>query len=455
MQHLTQMGEAPIGKLLLKFSIPSITMMLVNALYNVVDRIVVGQYLGTEALAAVTLAFPLMIVSLGIGLLAGAGASNIASLLLGEKQYEEAAQTIGSAAWLGLAFAVFLTVGTANNLDGVLKLCGATPSTLGPAKTFTSVILIGFIFQAVAMGVGMPIRAQGRVKTSMVIAVSGTVLNAILCVLFVGPLKMGIAGSAWATVIAQMFGLIISSTFYLTPLNHLKMSWKSLALKWDLVAKIFFNGLTPFALQLISIIIFILFNTNMTVLKGDTGIAAIGIVNTVMLLVMLPVLGLVQGAQPLIGYNLGAQNPHRVRQVIKMTAFWSTLVLTLWTLYMELFPESLIWIFNSRDQELLHLGALALRVFLIFLPGAGITFLLSQFYQSANKVLPSILTGLGRQFLLILLLIVLPKILGLWGVLLSGPFSDAPFVILSVFLLIHEMNRLKALPPRSEPLTSG
>ncbi len=455
MKHLNQMGEAPVGKLLLKFSLPSITMMLVNALYNVVDRIVVGQYLGTEALAAVTLAFPLMIVSLGIGLLAGAGASNIISLFLGEKKYTEAARSLGSAAILGLFFSALLTLVTAGNLDTILKLCGATPHTLGPAKTFTQVILLGFIFQAVAMAVGMPIRAQGRAKTSMLIAVSGTILNAILCVIFVGSLKMGIAGSAWATVLAQLFGLLVSSTFYLTPLNHLKITRKNLLPQWTLITKIFLNGLTAFALQLISIIIFIQFNTNMTVLKGDTGIAAIGIVNTVMLLVMLPVLGLVQGAQPLIGFNLGAQNPHRVHQVLKITAFWSTLVLTLWTIFMELFPESLIWIFNSHDQELLKLGALALRVFLLFLPGYGLTFLLSQYYQSANKIVPSLLTGIGRQFLLILLLLFLPKLLGLWGVLLTGPLSDGPFVVLSLILLIREMKLLKVLPPRSEPLASS
>jgi putative MATE family efflux protein len=442
MEHSKQLGEEKVSKLLIKFSIPAITGMVVNALYNVVDRIFVGQGVGKNAIAGITIGFPLMIVMMAFGMLIGIGATSLVSIRLGEQKKTEAEQIIGNALSLLIGISVLLTVWGLVFIDPLLVAFGASKQVLPYAKDYFKIILFGGIFQGIGFGLNNCIRAEGNPKIAMFTMLIGAITNTILDPLFIYVFKMGIAGAAWATVISMTVSAVWVLYYYLSGQSSLKLYWANLRLRSEVVWKIFAIGSAPFAMQLAASGITLALNRSLVTYGGDLAISAMGIVNSILMLIVMPVFGINQGAQPIIGYNYGARQFDRVKKALKIAGVAATIITTFGFIMVELFPHAIIQLFN-REKDLVDLGADALRKFLILLPIVGFQIVGANYFQAVGKPKQAMTLSLSRQVLFLLpALFFLPRFYGLQGIFWAGPLSDLLSSVVTGIWLFYELKHL-------------
>lgn len=297
------------------------------------------------------------------------------------------------------------------------------------------------------MGLASGVRSQGKAKTSMFLMLAGVLVNAVLCGWFVMGLHWGVAGSAWATLISQIFGMLLSLGFYLSGAGSLRFHLRNLRYDRESARDILQVGFGAWLMNIIPVILFIILNNVIARFAGDVGIAMIGIVNTIGMLAVMPIFGIMQGAAPIMGFNHGAGDSVRVRRVFFQSLVASTVILLLFWVAIELFPHALILAFSANDPKLLELGQRGLPVFMLMLPLVGLPIALTQYYQSVGKGLPSALLGMSRQIIfLIPALLILPVWWGLDGMIWSGPIADALGVLLSVGFFLHELPRMAKSP---------
>ncbi len=443
MEKIKQLGEGKIGSLLFKYSMPAIIGMLANALYNVVDRIFIGRGVGTLAIAGLTVVFPIMIVSMGIGLLIGSGSSINMAIKFGEEKREEAEKFLGNAFILSVISSVMLTAVTLIFIHPVLIFFGASASVLPYAKDYLAIIALGFVFQIMAMGLGSSIRVQGHPKTGMFTMIIGAVLNAIFCPIFIFGFKMGVRGAAFATVLSQFFSLLYVLWFYTSRMSILRIKLGKSVFDSRIIKKIISLGFAPFFVQVMNCIVFIVANNSIKVYGGDTALAVIGIINTLIMLILMPVLGLDQGAMPLISYNFGAKKYERILKILKMVIVISTVILALWNAAILIFPAQLLSLFNGKDHELVGLGSRALMIYcgLIFLN--GIYFTTVHFFQAIGKSVYAILLAPLKNVIISLLFIILPLFLKINGIFISGIATDIICTAVAIILLAGEVKKIK------------
>ncbi|HUX12858.1 MAG TPA: MATE family efflux transporter [Spirochaetia bacterium] len=442
MNNVSEIGKAPIGRLLLKFSLPTIAVMLLNGLYNVIDRIFVGQGLGTQGIAAVTAAFPLMLVSIAVGGLLGVGSSTLISIALGEKKNAEARSILGQTFSVTIAAAVVVAAATFLVMTPALRLLGASGRLLPMAREYLSIILLGFLFQIPSMGIAGALRCQGRPRASMAATAAGVVVNALLAPLFIFGFHWGLAGAAWATVASQAVAFVITVALIQDRKNLLRIEVTSLQPAPATIGRIAFIGAPVGIVNLIQTGVFAVANGSVAVYGGGLGIAMVGIVNTVYLFASFPVQGISQGAQAIWGFNYGAGNYARVRALLWMVLGYSTAVSLLLTGVIEFFPRTLVSVFISRDAKLLSLGAHGLSIFFLGFVLFGLNAATAQFFLAIGKPAHATLLLVTRNGLLIAGMVILPRWLGLDGVLFAGPASDILTAALSGVLLKRGLRQL-------------
>lgn len=444
LDHKTErMGTYPVGKLLMEFSIPAIIAMIANALYNVVDSIFVGRGVGSLALTAVTIAFPIMIMLMAFGMLIGIGATALISLKLGQQKRDEAEQILGTAFAMTVVMGLGISAIILLFLDPILRFLGATPDVFIYAKQFATVILIGTVFQFISFGLNNIIRAEGNPMISMATMLFSAVLNTILNPLFIFVFHWGVTGSALATIITQFIvsGYIIYH--FTLGHSHLKLYKKNFRIRLDLLGKIAVIGLSPFLLQLAASVTLFIFNNNLLTYGGEMAVAAMGVINRVVMMLLMPIFGINQGAQPIIGYNYGAKKYDRVKRTLKLASIAATMICVFGFLVSELFSHQIIGLFN-KDQELIEIGTRGIRIFMIMLPIVGIQIVITNYFQSVGKASKAILLSLTRQVLfLIPLVLVLPHFFQLDGIWMAGPIADFSSSLLAVLLLIKEFRYLQ------------
>lgn len=445
MEHPNALGEQPVGRLLWKFSVPAITGMVVNALYNIVDSVFVGRGVGELGLAAVTIAFPLVIVLMGFGMLVGVGASARISICLGQKDKAMAELILGNATGLLFLLAAGLTAALLVFLDPLLILLGATPELLPMAREFTRVLLLGSIFMYLSFGLNSVIRAQGHPKTAMATMLIAAGLNVVLNPIFIFGLHLGISGSALATVIAQAVAAFWVLLFLRSEKSFLKLHWKNLKPKRSIVAEIVSIGSSPFLMQIAASVVGVLFNHSLILYSGELGVAAMGIINRVAMLLVMPVFGISQGAQPIIGYNFGANNFQRVKETLYKAGVAATLICCAAFLIVQIFDESIIRLFNG-NEELIAIGAFGMRIYLFMLPIIGFQVVCTTYFQAVGKARQAIFLSLSRQFVFLLpLVLLLPRFFGLTGIWLAGPAADLVSSLLTGALLWLEFRHLNRM----------
>lgn len=443
MDHSRQLGEEGVLKLLIRFSIPAIVGMLVNALYNVVDRIFIGNGVGAIGIAGITIGFPIMLVQMAFGMLIGIGANSLVSIRLGEKKKEEAELILGNAMVLLISVAAVLSAVGLIFLEPILRGIGASEAVLPYAKDYLSVILWGTVAQSVGFGMNNFIRAEGSPKIAMWTMLIGAILNTLLDPLFIFVFGWGMKGAAIATVMSQVVSAVWVLYHFLGGRSTLKLHAKNLKLSMPIIIKIVTLGAAPFLMQIAASLLNGIMNKSLTVYGGDIAVSGMGVIMSITMLILMPVFGINQGAQPIIGYNYGALKFDRVKKALKLAIIAATIVVCIGFIVVRLFPTQLIALFGKNDEGLINFGVRALKIFLIFLPIIGFQIVSANYFQAVGKPKHAAFLSLSRQVLILIpALLILPRFFGLDGVLMAGPTADLTSSLITGIFLFTELRNL-------------
>lgn len=440
-----------IGSLLWKFSLPAIVAMVVNSLYNIIDRIFVGRGVGSIGIAATTVAFPLMLILMAFSLLIGIGATALISIRLGEQKKEEAEKIIANAMALLVILPLILTCIYLVFADPILILFGASKEVLPYARDFTHIIMLGAFIGSIGMGMNNFIRAEGNPRLAMYTQVSGTIINIILNYVFIFKLGLGIKGSALATLSGQLFSAIWVLHYFISGRSLVKIRLKNLKLQMPIISSIITIGFAPFAMQLANSVQNLILNKTLFHYGGDMALSAIGIIMSSATLLFMPIVGVSQGAQPIIGYNYGAKQYDRVKETLKKAAIAGTCIAIAGFFAIHCWSTQIASLFSDGNTELTNLTSQAMLTFFMMFPVVGFQIICSNYFQAVGKAVESIILSLSRQVLLFIpLLLILPHFWGIDGVWRTAPISDGLSVLLTVTLIIIEMKNISKEQPAQE-----
>ncbi|MEA4924522.1 MAG: MATE family efflux transporter [Syntrophomonadaceae bacterium] len=444
MDNTVELQNEKISRLLWKFSWPAVIAMLVNSLYNIIDRIFVGRGVGDIAIAATTVAFPIMLFLMAVSVLIGVGATALISIRLGEKKPKEAEKIIGNAILLLIMLPVCLSIVYFLFTDPILSFLGASAEVLPYAKDFTHIIMMASALASISMGMVNFIRAEGNPRMSMYTQVIGTLINIVLNYIFVMRLGFGIKGSALATVCGQAFSSIWVLSYFLWGPSLLKIRLNNLKLQRSLVISIMSIGFAPFAMQLANSLQNTILNRALMTYGGDMALSSMGIIASLATLMFMPILGISQGAQPIIGFNYGALQYYRVREALKKAVIVGLAIAFCSTAAMQIWTTQVVGLFSNNNAELTTLTAHAMKVYFFMFPLAGIQIVCSQYFQAVGKPVQSTLLGLSRQLLLLIpLLLILPHFWGIEGVWRTPPIADVISTLITALVITMEMRQLK------------
>lgn len=448
MNQTKELGIESIGKLLFKFSVPAITGMIVNALYNIVDRIYIGHIngVGSDALSGLAITFPISVIIMAFGMLVGMGASAVISIRLGEKNKESAENILGNALILVTIITLIVSLLGILFLNKFLILFGASENTLPYAKSYIQIILMGAVFQNIGFGINNIIRAEGNPKMAMLTMVFGAIINIVLDPILIFGFNMGIEGAAIATIISQAFNTLWVLKYFISKNSGsiLKIKKANLKLRLYIIRDIFAIGMSPFSMQIASSAVAILYNRGLYTYGGDPAVAAMGILNSISMIIFMPIVGISQGIQPIIGYNYGAKLYERVLKVLKLSIVSGTSIAIMGFILVQLFSKLLIGVFVSNNTELINLGSRGLRIDLIFLPILGFQIIGASYFQAINEAKTSMLLSILRQVIVLIpLILIFPIFFGLDGLWFSQPCADLIATALTAFFLWRSIKRFK------------
>ncbi|HPS57501.1 MAG TPA: MATE family efflux transporter [Spirochaetota bacterium] len=438
------LGHESIGKLLLEYSLPAIVAMTATSVYNIIDRIFIGQGVGALAISGLALTLPFMNLGVALGALVGAGAATLVSIRLGEKRGDEASLILGNTVVLNIIISTLYSIVMLIFLDEILYLFGASAATLPYAKEFMQIILIGNVFLHSYMGLNSIMRASGYPAKSMFITLSTVGINLLLAPLFIFIFKWGIRGAAFATVIAQLIGLAVTLIHFIRRSSFVHFMKGHFALHAEIIRAIFSIGMSPFVINVCACLIIIIMNLQLVRHGGDYAVGAYGIINSVLMCVVMIILGLTQGMQPIAGYNYGALHFDRVKTVFKYTVIAGTCVSSSGFILGELLPRQIAYAFTDNG-ELVNLSVTGMRIAMIMFPLVGFQMVTSNFFQSIGRAKISIVLTLSRQvFFLIPSLLILPSLFGLIGVWAAMPVADFFSSCMTFFILKSQTKRVLA-----------
>ncbi|WP_440952950.1 MATE family efflux transporter [Methanococcoides sp. FTZ1] len=441
------LGEESISKVLFKLSVPATIGMVVQALYNLVDTIFVGRALGPESvqgIAGITIAFPIQMIIMGVALTIGIGSASIISRSLGAKDYKRADIALGNAISAILVLSALVTVLGSIYITPLLKLFGATDTILPFAYEYTRIILYGTIVFAFSMTVNNIVRAEGNAKVAMLTMLISAGLNIILDPIFIFGLDMGIEGAAIATVISQAVSAIYLVHYFTSGMSSLNFHPGDLMPQPDVFRETITVGASSFARSASGSLMVIVINNALAIYGGDIPIAVFGVVNRLFMFTFMPMIGIVQGLQPIVGFNYGAKNFERVVSSTSLAIKITTVISMAGFLLLFLFPSQMFSIFTT-DQQLIEAGRSATRIMVLALPFVGFQIVGASIYQTLGKARPAFFLSISRQVLfLIPLVLILPRFFQLEGVWIAFPVSDSLSFLVTFAMLAREYNAFKA-----------
>ncbi len=447
----TELGTKPIGALIKQYAVPGIIAMTASSLYNMVDSIYIGHIaeVGSLSIAGLAVTFPLMNISTAFGTLVGVGAATMISVLLGQKNYSAASKVLCNDVTLNILTGIVFTLVTLLWMDPILRFFGASDATLPFARQYMQVIAIGNAVTHLYFGLNAIVRSSGNPRLAMGLTLFTVTSNAILDPIFIFTLGMGIRGAAIATVLCQCMALGYTLWYFLSPKRFLQLprSWRIFRVDWKIAKDSLAIGMGPFLMNLASCVVVLFINQQLVKWGGDLAIGAYGIVNRVTFLFVMVVFGFNQGMQPIAGYNYGARQYGRVREVYVKTALWATLITTVGFVVSVFLPEPTVRIFTS-DPVLVEKAARGLRIMNIVFPIVGFQMVTTNLFQCLGMVRKSIFLSLSRQLLFLLPCIYLlpPLLESETGVWYSFPISDTVAAIITGIMawgLLVKLGRLK------------
>lgn len=444
MSNQKHLGDAPIGKLLLQYSIPAIIGMVVNALYNIVDRMFIGNIpdIGSLAITGVGITMPIMTIVLAFGMLIGIGTTANISLNLGKGNRTTAEKLLGNAFTLSIIVGLAITITGTIFANPILNLFGASENTLFYAKEYIGIILLGCTFNILSFALNSTVRADGNPKMSSITMVIGCGANIILDYLFIFVLNLGVKGAALATIISQAITFFIILYYYTAGNSNLKLKIENFKLKKHLVTMTFAIGIAPFATQIATSLVQVIANNALKTYGSDLAIGAMTVISSLNIIFMMPIFGINQGCQPIIGFNYGAKKYERAKEAFKYATIAACVICIIGFISIQCFPTQIISLFNN-DPELTTLAIKGIRIYLLMMPVVGINIVATSYYQSIGKAKISMFVSLLRQVILLIpFTIILPKFIGLDGVWAAGACADSLSVIITLILLKKEFKQL-------------
>lgn len=434
-------SEEKISKLLWKFSVPATIGMIVNALYNIIDSIFVGNGVGAVGLAGVSIAFPIMNIMAAFSVLISIGAAALVSIRLGENRQNDAEKILGNSLTLLLIIAFIMSVGGLFFLDSILVALGADSEILSYGSDYLQIILLGCVFMYVGSGLNPIIRAEGHPKIAMATMLLSAGVNIVLNPVFIFLFGMGIKGSALATVFSQFISAIWVMGHFLRNKTALQLHWINMLPDKALIIQIMKSGMPLFILQLGSSVINSLLNYSVILYGGSVALAANGIINKVAIFSFMPVFGINMGAQPIIGYNFGAKQYDRVKETLRKVSYAVFAICGVYFLLIQILAPQIILLFND-DAELQVVGSNGLKIGLFMLPLIGLQMVGTNYFQSVGKTVMAIFFSMLRHLFIAPMLFILPDIYGLTGIWLANPLSDLCAAIVVGMYLFWEIRNL-------------
>lgn len=439
-----KLGTEKVSKLLISFSVPAIIGMLVNTLYNIIDRMYIGNIegVGKLAITGVGITMPIMTIILAFGMLVGIGTAARISIFLGKGDKETAEKHIGNAFVLIIIFSILITIIGLAFLDKILVVFGASSSTEIYARQYMQIIFAGTIVSMLSFGLNHSIRSDGSPKIAMLSMFIGAIINIILDPILIFVFNLGVRGAAIATVISQFVATIWILYYFTKGQSSIKLKKENFKLKKYIVLSIFSIGISPCSMQIAACIVQVIANNSLKHYGGDLAIGAMTIVQSIGMIFLTPIFGLNQGSQPIIGYNFGAKKYKRVKTTVFYGAITATIIVTIGWLVVQLAPQLLIKIFNN-DPELLEIAKNGLRIYLLFIPVIGLQIISSNYFQSVGKAKISMFLSLLRQVILLIpFMIILPRIFGLNGIWMAGAISDLLSAIITCCIFYNSLKKL-------------
>ena len=451
----TELGTEKVGKLLKQYALPAIIAQTASSLYNMVDSIFIGQGVGPLAISGLAVTFPLMNLSTAFGTLVGAGAATMLSVLLGQKNYKAANKVLGNVVTLNTIIGLVFMAISLIFIDPILYFFGASENTLPYAKEYITIILIGNVVTHLYFGLNAAMRSSGNPKKAMALTIFTVVFNTILDPIFIFVLDMGIAGAAWATVISQTVAMIVVMRHFCDRTRPFHFEKGIFRIDTRVAKDSLSIGMGPFLMNAAACLVTLFINQQLRRYSGDLGIGAYGICNRFIFMFIMICMGLNQGMQPIAGYNYGARQYSRVKEVFWKTAKLGMVMTTICFIFGMFFPGTAVGIF-THDEQLTVLASRALRITTIAFPIVGFQMIATNFFQSLGMVRKSIILSLSRQILFLLpLLYVLPLWMESDGVWASFPIADTVSTILTIILLGKLFKKFSMLKDGDDPSILG
>lgn len=448
-ENQSPFASEPIGKLILKFAIPSVIALLVNSLYNIVDQIFIGWGVGYLGNGATNIVFPITIIALALAMMIGNGGAAYLSLKLGEGENAIAKKGVGNAVTLITIVSILLAVIFLIWINPILTLFGSTEVLRPYALSYGYIIGIGLPFMMISAAINSMIRADGSPKYAMFSMVIGAILNVILDPVFIFIFKMGVQGAAIATVIGQIASFIVS-VIYMPHFKTVHPDSTSFRLNAKICGNVAVFGLSSFITQFAITIVMALTNNLLatygasSVYGAEIPLTATGIVMKVNQIMIAILLGIATGTQPIIGFNYGAKNYKRVKQALELSLIASEIISILSFLVFQFAPMSVVSLFGSEEGLYNEFAVMAFRIFLLLCPLTGFQTITAVYLQAVGKPVKSAILSLARQIIFFVpAALILPKFMGVTGVLWTGPVADGLAFILSLIFLLYERNHLK------------
>ena len=450
------LGYEKLPVLLKSYAIPSIIAMLVSSLYNIVDQIFIGQGVGYLGNAATNVSYPLTTICLAIALLIGIGSASCFSLELGAGREEQAARTVGNAVSMMVFMGILYVVAVEWFLTPLLTVFGATQEIMPYAESYTRITAAGMPLLILTNGLSNLARADGSPKYSMICMVVGAVINTILDPIFIFVLHQGVAGAAIATVVGQLVSCLMA-LYYLKKFRHVKLERRHFIPGFRVYGRIASLGMNGSLNQLALTFVQIVLNNSLTyygarsVYGSEIPLASCGIVMKTNAILLAVIIGIAQGAQPIIGFNYGAKQYERVRGVYRLAITWNLVVSGIGFLLFQLFPRHIISIFGTGEPLYFEFAIRFLRIFLFMVTINGVHLQSSNFFAAIGKPVKGVILSLTRQvFFLVPLLLVLPFLFGIDGIMFAGPAADLAAFLVTMLLIRREMRHMKELQTQME-----
>lgn len=442
----------PVSRLMLHYFVPSFVGVFVNALYNIVDRIFIGQGVGSLALSGVSAIFPIMLIVMGFGMLIGIGTGVLVSINMGKRDMDRAEKVLGSGFLLMLLVSVLITVIGFSIKGPLLRSFGATTEMLGYANDYLNIILAGTVFQVVGFSLNNVIRAEGNARIAMFSMIISAGTNLVLDPVFIFGFGMGVKGAAYATVISMMVLSAWVLIHFTGKRSVVKLRAGDIVFNRTILLEITAIGMAPFFMQIANCLVQALLNKQLIAFGGDLAVGAMGIVNSVATLIIMAMVALSMASQPIISFNYGAEAYKRVKDTLRISIIAASGIAALAFLLVEAFPGELVKLFNSSDAGLLAIGKQGLRLGLMALPVVGFQVVTGNFFQSLGKAKIAVLLTLLRQVIILIpLLYLLPQFWGLRGIWYAMPLSDLGSAAIVTFFLVNHWrklgNKIQAISP--------